>query len=65
VGHPGSPTIRKHVMYVWFDALTNYLTVLGFGSGETARTDRYWPAVTHLVGQGDRPAARVCTGRRS
>jgi methionyl-tRNA synthetase len=48
---PGDPT---HVMYVWFDALTNYLTALGFGSGDPAaeeRMRRFWPVVTHLVGK--------------
>ena len=45
---PGDP---KHVMYVWFDALTNYLTVLGFGSGDDSRVQRFWPTVTHLVGK--------------
>ncbi len=45
---PGDPA---HVMYVWFDALTNYLTALGFGSEDTSRMDRYWPAVTHLMGK--------------
>jgi methionyl-tRNA synthetase len=45
---PGDP---KHVMYVWFDALTNYLTVLGFGSGDESRVERFWPTVTHLVGK--------------
>jgi methionyl-tRNA synthetase len=48
------PDDPKHVMYVWFDALTNYLTALGFGSdddGAAARVDRFWPAVTHLVGK--------------
>ena len=48
---PGDP---KHVMYVWFDALTNYLTALGFGSGRPeaeARIARYWPTVTHFVGK--------------
>jgi methionyl-tRNA synthetase len=45
---PGDP---KHVMYVWFDALTNYLTVLGFGSGDESRVQRFWPTVTHLVGK--------------
>ncbi len=49
-GHPG------HVVYVWLDALTNYLTALGFGSGNEALVERYWPAgderrVTHLVGK--------------
>jgi len=48
---PGDP---KHVMYVWFDALTNYLTALGFGSGSPeaeARMAKYWPTVTHFVGK--------------
>ena len=48
---PGDP---KHVMYVWFDALTNYLTALGFGSGTPeaeARIAKYWPTVTHFVGK--------------
>jgi methionyl-tRNA synthetase len=45
------PDDPKHVMYVWFDALTNYLTALGFGSADASRVDRYWPAVTHLVGK--------------
>jgi len=47
---PGDPA---HVMYVWFDALTNYLTALGFGreGDDGARTNRFWPTVTHLVGK--------------
>ena len=45
------PDDPKHVMYVWFDALTNYLTVLGFGSGEERRVQQFWPTVTHLVGK--------------
>jgi methionyl-tRNA synthetase len=53
------PDDPRHVMYVWFDALTNYLTVLGFGSeqhsqvGAKADTtvDRFWPVATHLVGK--------------
>ncbi|HEX5107784.1 MAG TPA: methionine--tRNA ligase [Vicinamibacterales bacterium] len=48
---PGDPA---HVMYVWFDALTNYLTVLGFGSGAPdadERLARYWPTVTHFIGK--------------
>ena len=45
------PDDPKHVMYVWFDALTNYLTVLGFGSGDNSRVERFWPVVTHLVGK--------------
>ena len=56
------PDDPEHVMYVWFDALTNYLTALGFGSGTPeaeARIAKYWPAVTHLDRQGDRPPARA------
>jgi methionyl-tRNA synthetase len=45
------PDDPKHVMYVWFDALTNYLTALGFGSEDAARVDQYWPVVTHIVGK--------------
>ena len=48
------PDDPAHVMYVWFDALTNYLTALGFGSddaGTASHVDRYWPTVTHLVGK--------------
>jgi methionyl-tRNA synthetase len=48
------PDDPKHVMYVWFDALTNYLTALGFGSDDAAapeRIERFWPNVTHLVGK--------------
>ena len=45
------PDDPKHVMYVWFDALTNYLTVLGFGSGDDSRVSRFWPSVTHFVGK--------------
>jgi methionyl-tRNA synthetase len=45
------PDDPKHVMYVWFDALTNYLTVLGFGTGHESRVEKYWPVVTHLVGK--------------
>ena len=44
---PGHP---DHVMYVWLDALTNYLTGLGYpDSGEL--WDRYWPADVHLIGK--------------
>ena len=45
------PDDPKHVMYVWFDALTNYLTALGFGTGDESRVGKYWPVVTHLVGK--------------
>jgi len=42
------------VMYVWFDALTNYLTALGFGSDDpkaASRIQRFWPVVVHLIGK--------------
>ncbi len=45
---PGSP---DHVIYVWMDALTNYISALGFGDGDHPRFDRYWPADIHLVGK--------------
>ena len=44
---PGS---EAHVMYVWLDALTNYLTGLGYPDGG-ALFDRYWPANVHLIGK--------------
>ncbi len=40
-----------HVVYVWIDALSNYITALGYGSSAPARFDRYWPADIHLVGK--------------
>ncbi len=45
---PGNP---DHVIYVWTDALTNYISALGFGSGDHPKFDRYWPADIHLVGK--------------
>ncbi|MFL6281481.1 MAG: methionine--tRNA ligase [Vicinamibacterales bacterium] len=45
---PGDP---EHVIYVWMDALTNYISALGFGSADHALFDRYWPADIHLIGK--------------
>ena len=45
------PIDPEHVIYVWFDALTNYITALGYGGVETARFDRYWPADFHVIGK--------------
>ncbi len=45
---PGDP---DHTVYVWLDALSNYVSALGFGSPDTALYDRYWPAALHLVGK--------------
>ncbi len=47
VAAPGSP---GHVMYVWLDALTNYITGLGYPD-ETELFRRYWPADVHLLGK--------------
>jgi methionyl-tRNA synthetase len=48
------PGNEKHVIYVWLDALINYLTGIGYGSDNPAdqeRFNRYWPADLHLVGK--------------
>ena len=45
---PGSP---KHIMYVWVDALTNYITAVGFPDTESAKFKRYWPADLHVIGK--------------
>ncbi|HZU70305.1 MAG TPA: methionine--tRNA ligase [Ktedonobacteraceae bacterium] len=44
---PGDP---GHVLYVWFDALTNYITVAGFPDDKT-RFRHYWPADAHVIGK--------------
>ncbi len=44
---PGDP---KHVIYVWLDALVNYLTVAGFPD-DTERFEKWWPANVHLIGK--------------
>ncbi len=43
---PGDP---KHVIYVWIDALTNYITALGYGSDDDSLYQKYWPADVHLM----------------
>ncbi|WP_191276549.1 methionine--tRNA ligase [Neobacillus kokaensis] len=45
---PGDP---KHVIYVWIDALSNYITALGYGTENDSKYLRYWPADVHLVGK--------------
>ncbi|NMN96607.1 methionine--tRNA ligase [Antrihabitans stalactiti] len=45
---PGHP---DHVMYVWVDALTNYLTGAGFPDTESEAFQRYWPADLHIIGK--------------
>ncbi|HHT70265.1 MAG TPA: methionine--tRNA ligase [Firmicutes bacterium] len=45
------PFDTKHVVYVWIDALANYITALGYPSDNEAQFERYWPADVHLVGK--------------
>ena len=45
------PIDETHVIYVWFDALTNYISALGFGGADTGLFDRYWPADVHVIGK--------------
>jgi len=45
------PENPKHVVYVWIDALSNYITALGYGSDDPGKYERYWPADVHLVGK--------------
>ncbi len=45
---PGNP---KHIMYVWVDALTNYITGVDFPDTDSAKFRRYWPANLHVIGK--------------
>lgn len=45
------PEDPKHVIYVWVDALTNYITALGYGSDDDSLFKKYWPADVHVVGK--------------
>jgi methionyl-tRNA synthetase len=48
------PGDEKHVIYVWLDALANYITAVGYGSedpADIAKFEKYWPADLHLVGK--------------
>src|ERR1700734_1045926 len=45
---PGNP---KHVMYVWVDALTNYITAVGYPDTDSEKFRRYWPADLHVIGK--------------
>ena len=40
---------EKHVVYVWIDALSNYITALGYENSAFSDYDKYWPADTHMV----------------
>jgi methionyl-tRNA synthetase len=46
------PGDDRHIMYVWLDALTNYITAVGYpGTAEGGEFQRYWPADIHMVGK--------------
>jgi methionyl-tRNA synthetase len=45
------PDDPKHVIYVWLDALANYITALGYGSNDTSKFDKYWPADVQMIGK--------------
>lgn len=45
------PFDPKHVVYVWIDALTNYITALGYGSTNDELFKKYWPADLHMIGK--------------
>jgi methionyl-tRNA synthetase len=45
---PGDP---RHVMYVWVDALTNYITAVDFPDTQSEKFRRYWPADLHVIGK--------------
>jgi methionyl-tRNA synthetase len=45
------PDDPKHVVYVWLDALANYITALGYGSSDASKFDKFWPADVHMIGK--------------
>ncbi|WP_249872225.1 methionine--tRNA ligase [Oceanobacillus saliphilus] len=45
------PSNPKHVVYVWIDALANYITALGYGTDDQKLYDKFWPADVHMVGK--------------
>lgn len=45
------PNDPEHVMYVWVDALTNYITGVGYPDTESAKYQKYWPADLHIIGK--------------
>ncbi|HWH58736.1 MAG TPA: methionine--tRNA ligase [Terriglobales bacterium] len=45
------PDDPKHVIYVWFDALANYATALGYGSSDDSKFKKFWPADVHMIGK--------------
>ncbi|HEY1806721.1 MAG TPA: methionine--tRNA ligase [Terracidiphilus sp.] len=45
------PGDEKHTVYVWLDALANYITALGYGSDDDQKFRKFWPADIHLIGK--------------
>jgi methionyl-tRNA synthetase len=45
------PGNAKHIMYVWVDALTNYITAVGFPDTDSEKFKKYWPADLHVIGK--------------
>ncbi|PLX78152.1 MAG: methionine--tRNA ligase [Desulfuromonas sp.] len=45
------PEDEKHVIYVWFDALNNYITALGYPHTESGNFAQFWPADVHVIGK--------------
>jgi len=45
------PGNAKHIMYVWVDALTNYITAVGFPDTQSEKFKKYWPADLHVIGK--------------
>ncbi len=45
------PNHEQHIMYVWIDALTNYITALGYPDKDTSDFQKFWPANVHMVGK--------------
>ncbi len=45
------PDDPKHIVYVWLDALANYITALGYGSSDESKFKKFWPADVHMIGK--------------
>jgi methionyl-tRNA synthetase len=45
------PDDPKHVIYVWLDALANYITALGYATSDTSKYEKYWPADVQMIGK--------------
>lgn len=46
-----APGDEKHVIYVWFDALTNYISALGYPEDKDGLFEKFWPADAHVIGK--------------